>query len=67
MCLCTNQGQLPVLEAQRAETRRALVWTFRSVLGGAQPGRLWFLAAQTERESVWLGELSEEQTAISLF
>ena len=55
-----------VLEAQRGRVRP---WErgLGVLLCSLQCRMLQFLAAQTETETEWPGELSEEQTAISLF
>ena len=61
-----NWEWLAVLEAQRAETCPDLEAGLGALRRGAQPRTLQFIAARTETETVWPGELTEEQTAISL-
>ena len=61
-----NWERLVVLEAQRAEMCPDLEAGLGALWRGAQPRTLQFIAARTETETVWPGELTEEQTEVSL-
>jgi len=61
-----NWEWLGVLEAQRAEMRPDLEAGLGALWRGSQPRPLQLIAARTETETVWPGELTEEQTEISL-
>ena len=67
-CAWEQGWWLAVLKAQRTEMGQPWNRGLGEWLWGAQPGMLrGFLAAPTETELKWPGELSGGQTVISLF